>query len=254
MGKRMITLFLAVLFVFYMGMEPSVMVKAVEPFAQQGVEEDNGEALENPEEKNREGLENTEENGELDLHDQQNSEHTEEESENPEDESGNSEDDTGNPEEEKESVEDEIEEPGDERYYTITFDLAGGMTSAGEKLITQQVLEGALPDQEAVSDIIPEKEGYTFQGWNDMEGSLYTFQQPILADLTLTACWQPISYLVRFDSDGGTGEMPDQNFTYEEEKALIPNQFTRTGYVFSGWKKDTITYQEGEVVKNLASQ
>ena len=72
MGKRMITLFLAVLFVFYMGMEPSVMVKAVEPFAQQGVEEDNGEALENPEEKNREGLENTEENGELDLHDQQN--------------------------------------------------------------------------------------------------------------------------------------------------------------------------------------
>ncbi len=254
MGKRMITLFLAVLFVFYMGMEPSVMVKAVEPFAQQGVEEDNGEALENPEEENREGLENTEENGELDLHDQQNSEHTEEESENPEDESGNSEDDTGNPEEEKESVEDEIEEPGDERYYTITFDLAGGMTSAGEKLITQQVLEGALPDQEAVSDIIPEKEGYTFQGWNDMEGSLYTFQQPILADLTLTACWQPISYLVRFDSDGGTGEMPDQNFTYEEEKALIPNQFTRTGYVFSGWKKDTITYQEGEAVKNLASQ
>lgn len=214
----MITLFLAVLFVFYMGMEPSVMVKAMEPFAQQGLEEDNGE------EDNREVLEDTGENakdGEIVPENQENTGDLEEEID-------NSEDDTGNPEEEKESVEDEIEEPGDERYYTITFNLAGGMTSAGEKMITQQVLEGALPDQEAVSDIIPEKEGYTFQGWNDMDGSLYTFQQTILEDLTLTACWQPISYLVRFDSDGGTGEMPDQNFTYEEEKALTQNQFTRT--------------------------
>ncbi len=246
MGKRMIALLLAVLFIFYMGVEPGLSVKAMEPFPQQGLEENNGEALENPEE-NREGLENTEENGKLDLHDQQNPEHTEEESENPED-------DTENPKEERESVGDELEEPGEERYYIITFDLAGGMTAAGDKMITQQVLEGALPDQEAVAAIIPVKEGYTFQGWNDKDGTLYTFEQPILEDLTLTACWQPISYLVRFDSNGGTGEMLDQNFTYEEEKELSKNQFTRTGYVFSGWKKDSITYQEGETVKNLASQ
>lgn len=242
----MIALLLAVLFIFYMGVEPGLSVKAMEPFPQQGLEENNGEALENPEE-NREGLENTEENGKLDLHDQQNPEHTEEESENPED-------DTENPKEERESVGDELEEPGEERYYIITFDLAGGMTAAGDKMITQQVLEGALPDQEAVAAIIPVKEGYTFQGWNDKDGTLYTFEQPILEDLTLTACWQPISYLVRFDSNGGTGEMLDQNFTYEEEKELSKNQFTRTGYVFSGWKKDSITYQEGETVKNLASQ
>lgn len=246
MGKRMIALLLAVLFIFYMGVEPGLSVKAMEPFPQQGLEENNGEALENPEE-NREGLENTEENGKLDLHDQQNPEHTEEESENPED-------DTENPKEEREFVGDELEEPGEERYYTITFDLGGGMTAAGDKMITQQVLEGALPDQEAVAAIIPVKEGYTFQGWNDKDGTLYTFEQPILEDLTLTACWQPISYLVRFDSNGGTGEMLDQNFTYEEEKELSKNQFTRTGYVFSGWKKDSITYQEGETVKNLASQ
>ena len=242
----MIALLLAVLFIFYMGVEPGLSVKAMEPFPQQGLEENNGEALENPEE-NREGLENTEENGKLDLHDQQNPEHTEEESENPED-------DTENPKEEREFVGDELEEPGEERYYTITFDLGGGMTAAGDKMITQQVLEGALPDQEAVAAIIPVKEGYTFQGWNDKDGTLYTFEQPILEDLTLTACWQPISYLVRFDSNGGTGEMLDQNFTYEEEKELSKNQFTRTGYVFSGWKKDSITYQEGETVKNLASQ
>ncbi len=242
----MIALLLAVLFIFYMGVEPGLSVKAMEPFPQQGLEENNGEALENPEE-NREGLENTEENGKLDLHDQQNPEHTEEESENPED-------DTENPKEEREFVGDELEEPGEERYYTITFDLGGGMTAAGDKMITQQVLEGALPDQEAVAAIIPVKEGYTFQGWNDKDGTLYTFEQPILAELTLTASWKPISYQVRFDSNGGTGEMLDQNFTYEEEKELSKNQFTRTGYVFSGWKKDSITYQEGETVKNLASQ
>ena len=257
MGKRMITLLLAVLVVFHMGMEPSFLVKAMEPYPQQGSDEEGMEELESTVEGNWEELENTEDNGagaedkedngEINLGGQENTEDTEEESENPED-------DTENPKEERESVGDELEEPGEERYYIITFDLGGGMTAAGDKMITQQVLEGALPDQEAVAAIIPVKEGYTFQGWNDKDGTLYTFEQPILEDLTLTACWQPISYLVRFDSNGGTGEMLDQNFTYEEEKELSKNQFTRTGYVFSGWKKDSITYQEGETVKNLASQ
>ncbi len=257
MGKRMITLLLAVLVVFHMGMEPSFLVKAMEPYPQQGLDEEGMEELESTVEGNGEELENTEDNGagaedkedngEINLGGQENTEDTEEESENPED-------DTENPKEERESVGDELEEPGEERYYIITFDLGGGMTAAGDKMITQQVLEGALPDQEAVAAIIPVKEGYTFQGWNDKDGTLYTFEQPILEDLTLTACWQPISYLVRFDSNGGTGEMLDQNFTYEEEKELSKNQFTRTGYVFSGWKKDSITYQEGETVKNLASQ
>lgn len=253
----MITLLLAVLVVFHMGMEPSFLVKAMEPYPQQGLDEEGMEELESTVEGNGEELENTEDNGagaedkedngEINLGGQENTEDTEEESENPED-------DTENPKEERESVGDELEEPGEERYYIITFDLGGGMTAAGDKMITQQVLEGALPDQEAVAAIIPVKEGYTFQGWNDKDGTLYTFEQPILEDLTLTACWQPISYLVRFDSNGGTGEMLDQNFTYEEEKELSKNQFTRTGYVFSGWKKDSITYQEGETVKNLASQ
>ncbi|MCI8859932.1 MAG: InlB B-repeat-containing protein [Lachnospiraceae bacterium] len=250
MGKRMITLLLAVLVVFHMGMEPSFLVKAMEPYPQQGLDEEGMEELESTVEGNGEELENTEDNGagaedkedngEINLGGQENTEDTEEE--------------IANSEDQKESVEEELEEPGEERYYTITFDLGGGMTAAGDKMITQQVLEGALPDQEAVATIIPVKEGYTFQGWNDKDGTLYTFEQPILEDLTLTACWQPISYLVRFDSNGGTGEMLDQNFTYEEEKELSKNQFTRTGYVFSGWKKDSITYQEGETVKNLASQ
>lgn len=250
MGKRMITLLLAVLVVFHMGMEPSFLVKAMEPYPQQGLDEEGMEELESTVEGNGEELENTEDNGagaedkedngEINLGGQENTEDTEKE--------------IANSEDQKESVEEELEEPGEERYYTITFDLGGGMTAAGDKMITQQVLEGALPDQEAVAAIIPVKEGYTFQGWNDKDGTLYTFEQPILEDLTLTACWQPISYLVRFDSNGGTGEMLDQNFTYEEEKELSKNQFTRTGYVFSGWKKDSITYQEGETVKNLASQ
>lgn len=250
MGKRMITLLLAVLVVFHMGMEPSFLVKAMEPYPQQGLDEEGMEELESTVEGNGEELENTEDNGagaedkedngEINLGGQENTEDTEEE--------------IANSEDQKESVEEELEESEEERYYTITFDLAGGMTSAGETMVVQQVVEGSLPDQETVTAIVPKQEGYMFQGWNDKNGSLYKFEQPILEDLTLTACWQPISYLVRFDSNGGTGEMLDQNFTYEEEKELSKNQFTRTGYVFSGWKKDSITYQEGETVKNLASQ
>ena len=43
------------------------------------------------------------------------------------------------------------------------------------------------------------------------------------------------TYIVRFDANNGEGWMADQNFTYDEEKALTTNDFTRVGYVFAGW-------------------
>lgn len=51
------------------------------------------------------------------------------------------------------------------------------------------------------------------------------------------------TYSVKFNANGGDGEMADQSFNYNEKKALSTNNFTREGYAFLGWS----TTQNGEV-------
>ncbi len=52
---------------------------------------------------------------------------------------------------------------------------------------------------------------------------------------TLYVNWIPNTYTVHFDPNGGTGEMPDQQFTCGVSQKSHKNTFTREGYVFIGW-------------------
>lgn len=63
------------------------------------------------------------------------------------------------------------------------------------------------------------------------------------------------TFYVSFNANGGTGSMSSMTFTYNEEKSLLANIFTRTGYTFAGWAvsaSGTKAYTDGESVKNLA--
>lgn len=109
--------------------------------------------------------------------------------------------------------------------------------------------------------------GYRFVNWNtapDGSGATYQERQIILnlfseanKSMMLYAQWQPNTYTVQFNSNGGTGTMSQQNFTYDEEKQLLENQFTRSSYLFTGWntKEDGsgTAYQDLDSVKNLTS-
>jgi len=64
----------------------------------------------------------------------------------------------------------------------------------------------------------------------------------------------PFDYWVRFNSNEGSGYMPDQQFTYDQPQALSANVFTRTGYSFAGWKDGAGNrYADGLVVSNLTT-
>ena len=66
----------------------------------------------------------------------------------------------------------------------------------------------------------------------------------------------PISYTVKFNANGGSGTMANQNFTYGTAKSLSANAFTRTGYTFAGWAASAngaTTYTDEQSVVNLAS-
>ena len=68
--------------------------------------------------------------------------------------------------------------------------------------------------------------------------------------------WKPITYTIKYNANGGTGTMSNSNHTYDEEKALSENKFSRTGYKFKGWatsETGTVVHTDKKKVKNLTS-
>ena len=117
------------------------------------------------------------------------------------------------------------------------------------------------------------KRGYTFIGWNAQreDGKWYCYTDPsksraawlknsqcfgyyLYKDkqavsttvqpgsyVKMVAQWKTRKFLVRFNANGGTGKMNDQQVIYGEPTKLYGNAFKRKGYKFVGWvaQKDT---------------
>jgi len=58
-----------------------------------------------------------------------------------------------------------------------------------------------------------------------------------LEDTTVYGLYTPVKYSVMFLPNNGTGEMDNQELTYDKEEKLSENKFTRSGYIFVGWGK-----------------
>ena len=78
------------------------------------------------------------------------------------------------------------------------------------------------------------------------------------ATVTLYAQWDPISYVVHYDANGGVGETPDSEHVYDVRSTLTANGFTRDGYMFSGWNTEADgsgdAYLDRNQVLNLTSE
>lgn len=89
------------------------------------------------------------------------------------------------------------------------------------------------------------KEGYRFIGWcenadgsSDImpEGSQYSLDfSKGNQDITLYAIWEPNAYSIKFNGNGGTGEMANQAGISSEPTILNANQFTSIDQMFAGW-------------------
>ena len=131
--------------------------------------------------------------------------------------------------------------------YTITY---SGMddAAAGENAPREHTYgtDTVIPE--------PRRTGYAFAGWR-VNGGTKAVKELTLgatdytADITLEATWTAGTYSVRFDANASdaTGTMDDQAFAYGETKKLSANQFTRTGYGFSGWA----SYKEAKEAEYL---
>ena len=103
--------------------------------------------------------------------------------------------------------------------YSFSFDSNGG---TAVDTLTQTY------DNAFVTPADPSRTGYTFLGW---EPALPDSIPPY--DITYTAQWQVNSYVLSFDSDGGT---PVDTIVQNYDTALVPPAVpVRTGHLFAGW-------------------
>lgn len=108
----------------------------------------------------------------------------------------------------------------------------------------------------------PKRTGYEFVGWSSSnvateedfkDGSKISFT----SDKTVYAIWKANTYTISFDANDGTGTMADLPMTYDVEKTLPENTFSRKNYIFQGWStKDSgaVEVKNKAAVKNLTDK
>ncbi|MBQ7089343.1 MAG: InlB B-repeat-containing protein [Clostridia bacterium] len=81
------------------------------------------------------------------------------------------------------------------------------------------------------------REGYTFAGWHDEQGNPMTDTWQYLEDQTFSAQWDPLSYNIRYELDGGVNH-PSNPSSYIFTDFVTLQPASKAGYTFQGWYTD----------------
>ncbi|TXK51847.1 InlB B-repeat-containing protein, partial [Lactococcus sp. dk322] len=140
--------------------------------------------------------------------------------------------------------------------YDVKFDNNGGKGTMDPMAMTYD-------QSKALTANTMTKDGYTFQGWATSATGAVVYKDKAevtnlakTGDVTLYAVWAANSYDVQFDANGGKGSMDNLTLTYDQEKALTTNSFTKDGYTFQGWATSangSVVYKDKAEVKNLSA-
>ena len=101
--------------------------------------------------------------------------------------------------------------------YMVTFNANGGIGgTSGKQDYGTAIIAPTVT-----------RTGYTFKSWLPSVAATVP-----AADVTYTAQWTPIKYMVTFDANGGTGGW---SRSLDYDSAITAPTVTRTGYTFKGW-------------------
>ena len=132
---------------------------------------------------------------------------------------------------------------------TVIFDANGGVVSPSIMNTTEQSPYGMLPT--------PTRNGYNFQGWYTAasSGSRVIATDLVSGNITLYAHWEMKRYTVKFDANGGSGQMDDRSYDYFDTCTLPASQFNKERCHFVCWntKADGSgkTYQPDDTLKEI---
>ena len=145
--------------------------------------------------------------------------------------------------------------------YTVAFNLNSGNGTTPSSV--KATNGSSMP---SITSTLPSKVGYTFMGWYD--NSDYTKGKQYYTDknksarsydkkaaTTLYAGWKANTFTVSYNSNGGSGSTASHTCTYDKDCKLSSNGFTRSGYIFTGWKKSNTgnVIAAGSSIKNVVT-
>ena len=118
--------------------------------------------------------------------------------------------------------------------FTVSYNANGGTGAPASQ--TKQLGESIR-----LRSGVPEKEGYTFEGWASSRNAAEPEYQPeevysLDRDLQLYAVWKLDHYVVRYNANGGSGAPAAQDRKPGAVISLRGTEPQRTGYTFAGWK------------------
>ncbi len=108
------------------------------------------------------------------------------------------------------------------KQFLITFDTDGG---------TPVDIIDANYGEAVEKPADPEREGYTFAGWSDSIPAVMPAR-----DLRIKTLWTVNQYTIKFETDGGSAV--DSITTDYGTTVVAPEEPTKEGYTFAGWKPE----------------
>ena len=127
--------------------------------------------------------------------------------------------------------------------FSVSFDANGG--SAVESIT-------APYGSALIAPSAPTRDGYTFAGWSPAVPATMPS-----SNVTCVAQWTPNRYIIRFNVNGGTGEMQELECFYDDTAALPTRTFSGpNGASFLGWSTTAdglVEFADEESVLNLSS-
>ena len=144
----------------------------------------------------------------------------------------------------------EKSEPEDTEL-SVRFDANGGEGSMESEVFVNG-------ESKALTANAFTKDGFKFAGWALSATGEVAYKDGEVMNpskdaksMTLYAIWEKesedTSYTIKFDANGGDGEMPDQSFQKDQSGALDKNTFVNPGYLFKGWavtKNGSVVYTD----------
>lgn len=124
--------------------------------------------------------------------------------------------------------------------YKLTYNLAGGVLPEGKQNPATYTVE-----DDAITLVNPEREGYTFEGWtgSGIEGTSMevTIRANSIGNRKYTATWKPIAYDIAYELNGGSVSPANlDQYTIETPDFTLTNP-TKLGYTFLGWTGTDLT-------------
>ena len=125
-------------------------------------------------------------------------------------------------------------------------------TNGGENAPTAQTK--IQNENMSITSSIPTKKGHIFKGWASSKTATEAQYKPGDAytkntSITLYAVWEPETYNIHFDLNGGSGNIEDTTITYGNTMKM-PNNAVKESFYLRGWARsktaDAPDYRIGE--------